>query len=93
MPHQLLQWAYIGIFFLLPGIIGARIAWTKGRNFLLWFAINTLFPPTLMITIFQGPARPVPGHYRRCPKCGEYGKWRETVCRFCKTELTKPEEH
>jgi hypothetical protein len=87
MKQQLLQYAYIGIFFILPGIIGAWLARTKGRNPALWFIFSGLFPPTLMIVYFQAPVRPVPGHYRRCTKCREYSKWRETVCRFCQTEL------
>lgn len=88
MLQQLQQIAYIGIFFLLPGIAGAWIARTKGRNPLLWFLLNGIFPPTLMITIFQGPVHPVQGHYRKCPKCSAYSKWSESVCRFCQTELT-----
>jgi hypothetical protein len=84
-----LQWiTFIGMFFLLPGLIGAWIARTKGRNPLLWFVINGLLAPTLMITIFQGPVRAVPGYYHQCSKCREYSKWRETVCRFCQTDLT-----
>jgi len=81
------QTAFMGVFFVLPGIIGARLAWTKGRNPAFWFLVNCLFPPTLMISIFQGPRRPVEGHYRQCSKCHEYSKWRETVCRFCQTDL------
>jgi hypothetical protein len=81
------QIAFMGIFFVLPGIIGARISWTKGRSPVLWFFVNCVFPPTLMVTIFQGPKKPVPGYYRQCSKCREYSKWRETVCRFCHTDL------
>ncbi|HJV36681.1 hypothetical protein [Geomonas sp.] len=88
MPHELLEAGFIGLFFILPGAVGGWVAWTKGRNPLLWFLLNTCFPPTVMITIFQGPVRPVKGHYRQCPQCREYSKWRETTCRFCKTELT-----
>ena len=87
MSHLLQQIAFMGFFFLLPGIIGARLAWSKGRNPLLWFLLNGLFPPTLMITMFQGPKRAVAGHYRQCSKCREYSKWRETVCRYCQTDL------
>ncbi|MCM0081535.1 hypothetical protein L4X63_08045 [Geomonas sp. Red32] len=83
----LLQIAFIVVFFVIPGLVGGWIAWTKGRNPFLWFLLNTLFPPTLMVTIFQGPARAVPGRYRECPNCHEFSKWRETVCRFCKTDL------
>jgi len=88
MPQQLMQVGYIVVFFLVPGIVGAWISWTKGRNPLIWFLINGLFPPTLMIVFFQGPVRPVEGHYRQCSKCREYSKWRESVCRFCQTDLT-----
>jgi hypothetical protein len=88
MSQQLLQIAFFGTFFLLPGIYGGWLSWTKGKNPLLWFLLNAAFPPTLMVTIFQGPARPVEGHYRQCPKCREYSKWRDSVCRFCQTDLT-----
>lgn len=87
MSQEILQFVYIGVFFLLPGATGAWLARTKGRNPLLWFLLNCLFPPTLMVTFFQKPARPVQGHYRQCPKCSEFSKWRETECRFCRTEL------
>ena len=87
MVHLLQQTAFMGVFFVLPGIIGAWLSWTKGRNPVLWGIINCVLPPTLMITMFQGPKRPVPGHYRQCSKCGEYSKWRDTVCRFCQTDL------
>jgi hypothetical protein len=87
MVHLLQQTAFMGVFFVLPGMIGAWLSWTKGRNPVLWGIINCVFPPTLMITIFQGPRRPVPGHYRQCSKCGEYSKWRDIVCRFCQTDL------
>jgi hypothetical protein len=89
MVHAMfMQVVFITVFFLVPGVIGGWIAYTKGRNPIIWFLLNTLFPPTLMVTIFQNPARPVEGHYRKCPKCGRYSKWRETTCRFCDSELT-----
>ena len=87
MAKQWQQIAYMCTFFLVPGIIGGWVARTKGRNPFMWFLLNGIFPPTLMITFFQGPTRPVPGHYKQCPKCREYSKWRETACRFCQTEL------
>jgi hypothetical protein len=88
MPQNFMQFAYIAVFFLLPGSIGAWMARSKGRNPFLWFLINAVFPPTLMITYFQAPVRPVEGYYRQCSKCREYSKWRESVCRFCQTDLT-----
>ena len=88
MSQQLQQFAFIFIFFVLPGLIGGWIAWTKGRNPLGWLLLNTVFPPTLMVTLFQKPLKPVQGHYRQCPKCHEYNKWRQTVCKYCQTPLT-----
>lgn len=88
MPKEIMEWCYIGVFFLLPGLIGAWIAYTKGRNPLMWFLLNFCFPPTVMVTFFQRPLRPVDGHYRQCQKCREFSKWRETSCRFCGTELS-----
>lgn len=79
--------AFYLVFFAVPGVVGARIAWTKGRNPLLWLVVNGLFAPTLMVTIFQGPARAVPGHYRQCPSCHGYSKWRESVCKYCQSEF------
>jgi hypothetical protein len=87
MPDLLKQSAVIFVFFILPGIVGARLAWTKGRNWLGWFLLNCCFPPTMMMVLFQGPLREVPGHYRQCPACREYLKWRETVCKYCRTDL------
>lgn len=87
MSHELQQVAFIGLFFVLPGVVGARLAWTKGRNPLVWLLLNTFFPPTLMVTIFQGPVKPVPGHYRQCPKCAGFTKWRENSCKYCQTPL------
>lgn len=87
MTDDIRGWIFIAVFFLLPGLIGAWIARSKGRNPFTWFLLNFLFPPTLMVTIFQKPLRAVPGHYRQCPKCREFVKWRETVCKYCQTEL------
>lgn len=87
MSDDILGWLFIAVFFLLPGLAGGWIAWTKGRNAILWFFLNCLFPPTLMVTLFQKPLRAVPGHYRQCPKCGEYSKWRENTCKYCQTPL------
>lgn len=87
MTDDIRGWIFIAVFFLLPGLIGARLAWSKGRSPFIWFLLNFLFPPTLMVTLFQKPLRAVPGHYRQCPKCKEFVKWREAVCKYCQTEL------
>lgn len=83
MSESLKQIIYIFVFFGVPGLIGLWLAGTKGRNRLGWFLLCFFFPPTLMVALFQGPVREVPGHYRRCPKCNEYIKWREPSCKYC----------
>ncbi|MBJ6750292.1 hypothetical protein [Geomonas anaerohicana] len=88
MPSNMMEWGFVVVFFLLPGTIGAYVAYSKGRNPLLWFLVNGLFAPTVMITLFQRPLRPVQGHYRQCPNCSEFSKWRESSCRFCGTALS-----
>ncbi len=74
---------FIFIFFGVPGIIAARLAFTKGRNPLGWFLLCFFFPPTLMVLLFQGPLREVPGHHRQCPACHEFLPWKNTVCKYC----------
>ena len=83
MSDSLKQFLVIFVFFILPGLAGGWIAGTKGRSRLGWFLLCCFFPPTLMAAIFQGPVREVPGHYRRCPQCGEFIKWRESACKYC----------
>lgn len=87
MSDDVKGWIFISVFFVLPGLVGGWIAWSKGRNPLTWLALNMCFPPTLMVTIFQKPVRAVEGHYRQCPKCSEFSKWRETTCKYCQTPL------
>jgi hypothetical protein len=87
MQDLLTQGVVIFLFAVLPGIVGARVAWTKGRNWLGWFLLCGCFPPTLMIALFNGPLREVQGHYRQCPNCREYLKWRDPKCKYCQTEF------
>jgi hypothetical protein len=87
MSDLLKQTAVIFVFFILPGIVASWLAGTKGRSRLGWLILSTCFPPTLMIIINHGPLREVPGHYRQCPSCREFLKWRATVCKYCQADL------
>ncbi len=87
MPETVKQFIVIFVFFILPGLVGAWLAGTKGRSRFGWFLLCGFFPPTLMVAIFQGPVREVPGHYRRCRKCAEFIKWREAACKYCGTPI------
>jgi hypothetical protein len=83
MTDGLKQFLVLFLFFGVPGVAGAWIAFTKGRSVLLWMIIGCLLPPTLMVIIFQNPLREVNGHYRRCPECNEMQKWKFIACRYC----------
>lgn len=87
MSQTVQEFLFVLIFFALPGIIGARVAWSKGRNWFGWLLLCFFFPPTLIVCLFQAPLREVPGQYRKCPKCGEYLKWREQTCKYCQAEI------
>ena len=71
------------LFFGIPGLAGARIAFTKGKSAFIWFFVCGLFPPTLMILINQTPQKEVQRHYRRCPACNEMQKWKFAECKYC----------
>lgn len=92
MSDAMKQILVIFVFFVLPGIIGAWIASSKGRSMLGWFLLCCFFPPTMMMIIFQSPLREVKGHYRQCPACREFSPWKLSVCKYCGAELTE-EKH
>ena len=93
MSDAFKQLLVIFCFFVLPGIVGAWIASTKGRSMLSWFLICGFFPPTLMIVIFQNPLREVEGHYRRCPACNEMQAWKLPLCKYCGVEMAPKTEN
>jgi len=87
MKDTVIQIAVIFLFFGLPGLVGGWLAYTKGRNLFGWFLLSFFFPPTLMVILFHKPLREVSGHYRQCPTCREFLKWRDPLCKYCKTDL------
>jgi len=77
------------LIFLVPvifGIIGGVLAANRGRNFVVWGALSALFPIFIMIVWFEKPLKEVEGHFKRCSSCGEWLKWLENPCRYCRTE-------
>lgn len=87
MSEKVLEILFVLVFFVVPGVVGARLAWSKGRNWLVWLVLCFCCPPTLMVCIFQSPVKEVPGQYRKCPQCGEFLKWREPSCKYCQAEI------
>lgn len=92
MSDAVKQALVLFVFFGVPGLAGARIAFTKGKSALAWFFVCGLFPPTLMILINQTPQKEVQGHYRRCPACDEMQKWKFTACKYCGTSMAPKKE-
>ncbi|MDD2732435.1 MAG: hypothetical protein PHF56_00725 [Desulfuromonadaceae bacterium] len=80
------------IFFLViiaAGIAGGFLAADRGRRVVGWCLLCALFPPLLLLLYFARPLREVEGMFRKCLKCGGLIKWRSTVCKFCKSEVTE----
>jgi len=71
---------------LVFAIIGGRIAYSRGRNPVIWGLFAAIFPICIMIVWFEKPRKEVKGHFRRCHSCGEWIKWLENPCRYCRTE-------
>ena len=70
------------------GIAGGWMAANRARNFVGWCLLCALFPVFLMVIYFKKPLQEVEGKFHQCPKCKEFSKWREPVCRYCGTEFS-----
>ncbi len=79
------EYLFIGLFFGLPGGCGAWLAHCRGKSPLLWGLLSAPFPFFVFILWFQKPEREVPGHFRKCPACGQIYPWKLTACRYCGT--------
>lgn len=71
------------MFFGLPGILGAYLARTRGKNPLLWGLISAPFPFAIFILWYHKPSRTVSGYFRQCTVCGEVSPWKLAACRYC----------
>ena len=85
----LTEYLFVIAFFGLPGIGGAWLAHTRGKNPLLWGLLSAPFPFFVLILWFQKPECEVPGHFRKCPGCGGVYAWKLELCKYCgaKSEL------
>lgn len=82
------------IIFLIvvaSGICGGWMAANRCRNLIGWCLICALLPVFLLVIYFSRPLCQVEGKFRLCPKCREYIRWNETVCRYCKQVQPPPE--
>jgi len=77
------------LIFLVPiifGIVGGVMAANRGRNFVFWALLSALFPIFVLVVWIEKPLKEVEGHFKRCSNCGEWIKWLENPCRYCRTE-------
>ncbi len=77
------EYLFIAAFFGLPGISGAWMARTRGKNPLLWGLISAPFPFFVFILWFQKPLVEVPGYFHKCRLCGEVYPWKLEACKYC----------
>jgi hypothetical protein len=74
---------YVALIVSVPAVIGGRLAYGRGINWLLWGVLCGLFPVFLLVVWFTKPKKEVTGFFRRCGVCGEWIKWREEPCHYC----------
>lgn len=79
------EYLFIAAFFGLPGVVGAWLAHTRGKNALLWGLVAAPFPFILLVLWYQKPDTEVPGHFRKCRSCGSVYPWKLAACRYCGT--------
>lgn len=77
------EYLFIILFFGLPGVIGAWLAYTRGKNPLLWGLLSAPFPFFAFILWFQKPDREISGRFRKCPDCGNVYPWKMNTCKYC----------
>ncbi len=75
---------------LLPALGGAILAHHRGRNIVGWAVLSAIFPIFLMVIYFEKPLREVAGGFKRCTSCGEFIRWKATVCKYCSTAQPSP---
>jgi uncharacterized membrane protein len=93
MIEDLIQPRHLVLIFLivLPGLIPAAIAQSKGRSFALWWIYGVLLfivalPHALIMKTDVKAietSRLESGESRKCPFCAEIIKREAVVCRYC----------
>jgi hypothetical protein len=83
------------LLMLLPGLIQAAIAQSKGRSFYVWWVygavlFNVALPHALIMKTDVRAieaSRLAAGDSRKCPFCAEIIKREAVVCRYCGRDL------
>ena len=77
------EYLFVAVFFGLPGLAGAWLARSRGKNPLLWGLLSAPFPFFIFILWFQKPDHEIPGHFRKCGQCGSIYPWKRPDCTYC----------
>lgn len=77
------EYLFIAVFFGLPGIAGAWLARTRGKNPLLWGLLSAPFPFFVFILWMQKPNHEISGYFRKCASCGCVYPWKLASCKYC----------
>ncbi len=82
------------LFAVILGLIPARIAQVKGRDFISWWIYGSLLFLVALIhsLVLKADSRILEAEQlrdggRRCPHCAEIIKAEARVCRFCGRDL------
>ena len=74
------------VFEALIGILGAVIAFRKGRNPFFWGLVCFIFP-LLIFVIGIAPPLIKSGKTKQCPDCKRVLQKTDTNCRYCGKEM------
>lgn len=83
------EYLFVFAFFGVPGVFGAWLARTRGKNPLVWGLLSAPFPFCIFILWFQKPISEVPGYFRKCLTCGAVYPWKLDSCTYCGAKLEK----
>lgn len=79
------EYLFVAVFFGIPGVCGAWLAGTRGKNPLVWGLLSAPFPFFIFVLWFQKPDHEIQGHFRKCLSCGGVYRWKLQACPFCST--------
>jgi hypothetical protein len=81
----------LAVAFAASGIIGAFVAYDKGRNPFGWFLLCAVLPIMLPVLLFLKPIHEVPGMIKRCPECGVFLTVGKDYCSKCDRQVENTE--
>ena len=80
------------IFFVIPSVVGYKLAQIKNRNVVLWAFLCFIFPPILIVLVFLGKIKKDISTRIQCPYCREFILEEAIICKHCGSKLDKSSE-